>query len=122
MGGGGLRRQGKPVFDWYFLSSVLSDVLASSSVVLGNIDGRPFYFQMIVYQGETKYKCGLLRTFKQLNRDQGRKAGYSTNQKSVNISQRKEGKKNSPRPTAGDILMDTFLNMYLYLNWCNNVS
>lgn len=97
----------------FFPPSCLLAVLASSSVVLGNIARRPFCFQMIVYQGKNKYKCGLLRTFKQLNRDQGRKAGYSTNQKSVNISQRKEGKENSPRTDAGGILI---LNTYVYLN------
>lgn len=53
-----------------------------------------------------------LRTFRQLNKGQGRKAGCSTKQKSVNISQRKEGKENSPRPTAGDILINKILNMY----------
>lgn len=57
-----------------------------------------------------------LRTFKQLKKGRGRKAGYSTKQETVNISQRKEGKENSPRPTAGDILMNKILNMYAYLS------
>jgi hypothetical protein len=115
MGAGQGDRESLCLAHIFFPPSCLLQVLASSSVVLGSIDERPSCLQMIVYQGKNKYKCGFLRTFKQLNRDQERKVGCSTNQ-SVNISQRKEGKENSPRPTVGDIFMNKILNMYVYLN------